>query len=111
MSPGRTLFYWRTERDSNPRTAINRYTLSRRAPSTTRPSVRAREWGDTRAGLSLQVLKKPDHSEAEKDCEKHAPGMFFVLAHARLARRRYAALPTLAPKIGCRRFCRTHERL
>jgi hypothetical protein len=31
---------WRTGRDSNPRTAINRYTLSRRAPSTTRPPVR-----------------------------------------------------------------------
>src|SRR5690349_8433552 len=30
---------WRTGRDSNPRTAINRYTLSRRAPSTTRPPV------------------------------------------------------------------------
>ena len=34
------LIKWRTGRDSNPRTAINRYTLSRRAPSTTRPPVR-----------------------------------------------------------------------
>src|SRR3569833_1247470 len=48
---------WRTERDSNPRTAINRYTLSRRAPSTTRPSVHAsqgagiyRNWGAKQAG-------------------------------------------------------------
>ncbi len=34
------LEIWRTGRDSNPRTAINRYTLSRRAPSTARPPVR-----------------------------------------------------------------------
>jgi phage-related protein len=34
------LFYiWRRERDSNPRYAINVYTLSRRAPSTTRTSL------------------------------------------------------------------------
>src|SRR6185312_6513030 len=31
---------WRTERDSNPRRAFDPYTLSRGAPSTTRPSVR-----------------------------------------------------------------------
>src|SRR5690554_8173419 len=31
---------WRTEGDSNPRYAINVYTLSRRAPSTARPPVR-----------------------------------------------------------------------
>src|SRR5699024_7599648 len=31
--------YWRTERDTNPRYAMNVYTLSRRAPSTTRPPV------------------------------------------------------------------------
>ena len=30
---------WRRERDSNPRYAINVYTLSRRAPSTTRPPL------------------------------------------------------------------------
>src|SRR5699024_702884 len=30
---------WRTEGDSNPRYAMNVYTLSRRAPSTTRPPV------------------------------------------------------------------------
>ena len=33
---------WRRERDSNPRYAINVYTLSRRAPSTTRTSLRKR---------------------------------------------------------------------
>ena len=33
-------FIWRTERDSNPRRAFDPYTLSRGAPSTTRPSVR-----------------------------------------------------------------------
>ncbi len=32
---------WRTEGDSNPRYACDVYTLSRRAPSTTRPPVRA----------------------------------------------------------------------
>jgi hypothetical protein len=31
---------WRRERDSNPRYAINVYTLSRRAPSTARPPLR-----------------------------------------------------------------------
>ena len=31
---------WRRGRDSNPRYAINVYTLSRRAPSTTRPPLR-----------------------------------------------------------------------
>lgn len=33
-------FLWRTEGDSNPRYALNVYTLSRRAPSTARPPVR-----------------------------------------------------------------------
>src|SRR6186713_1114964 len=31
---------WRRERDSNPRRAFDPYTLSRGAPSTTRPSLR-----------------------------------------------------------------------
>ena len=44
---------WRTGWDSNPRTAINRYTLSRRAPSTTRPPVR--DGGDITAGTAPQV--------------------------------------------------------
>ena len=34
---------WRRKRDSNPRYAINVYTLSRRAPSTTQPPLRMRE--------------------------------------------------------------------
>jgi hypothetical protein len=33
--------YWRSRRDSNPRYAFDVYTLSRRAPSTTRPLLRA----------------------------------------------------------------------
>ena len=33
-------FYWRRERDSNPRYAINIHTLSRRAPSAARTSLR-----------------------------------------------------------------------
>ena len=33
---------WRRERDSNPRYAINVYTLSRRAPSATRTPLRNR---------------------------------------------------------------------
>ena len=36
---GAFLFIWRRERDSNPRYAINVYTLSRRAPSATQPSL------------------------------------------------------------------------
>ena len=35
--------YWRRERDSNPRRAFDPYTLSRGAPSTTRPSLRPAE--------------------------------------------------------------------
>jgi hypothetical protein len=35
-----SLWIWRRERDSNPRYAIHVYTLSRRAPSTTRTSLR-----------------------------------------------------------------------
>ena len=34
---------WRRERDSNPRRAYDPYTLSRGAPSTTRPSLRCRK--------------------------------------------------------------------
>ena len=36
---------WRRERDSNPRRAFDPYTLSRGAPSTTRPSLRCLESG------------------------------------------------------------------
>ncbi len=36
---GAFSFIWRRERDSNPRYAINVYTLSRRAPSATQPSL------------------------------------------------------------------------
>ena len=40
-SPDKGLFYmWRRERDSNPRYAVSVYTLSRRAPSTTRTPLR-----------------------------------------------------------------------
>ena len=40
--PGRGLsVYWRRERDSNPRWAFNPYSLSRGAPSATRPSLRS----------------------------------------------------------------------
>ena len=35
--------FWRRERDSNPRRAFDPYTLSRGAPSTTRPSLRGEE--------------------------------------------------------------------
>src|SRR5690606_21670470 len=36
----REISNWRRERDSNPRRAFGPYTLSRGAPSTTRPSLR-----------------------------------------------------------------------
>jgi hypothetical protein len=36
------MIVWRRERDSNPRYAFDVYTLSRRAPSTTRPPLRIR---------------------------------------------------------------------
>ena len=39
-TPIKSLTTWRTEGDSNPRYALNVYTLSRRAPSTARPPVR-----------------------------------------------------------------------
>ena len=41
---------WRRERDSNPRRAFDPYTLSRGAPSTTRPSLRPEA---IKAGLSI----------------------------------------------------------
>src|ERR1700759_5246361 len=41
---------WRRERDSNPRRAFDPYTLSRGAPSTTRPSLRLEA---VKAGLSI----------------------------------------------------------
>ena len=37
---GPFLFVWRRERDSNPRYGVTVYTLSRRAPSTTRTPLR-----------------------------------------------------------------------
>ena len=39
------IFVWRRERDSNPRYAINVYTLSRRAPSATRTPLQESEFG------------------------------------------------------------------
>jgi hypothetical protein len=38
-----------------------------------------------------------------RDCSEHAQGMFLVLATL-------GSLALLAPKIGCRRFCRTRLR-
>ena len=45
LSYGRVFseIHWRRERDSNPRRAFDPYTLSRGAPSTTRPSLRHAE--------------------------------------------------------------------
>jgi hypothetical protein len=42
--------FWRRERDSNPRRAFDPYTLSRGAPSTTRPSLRAAQSYATGSG-------------------------------------------------------------
>lgn len=39
-APFREHLFWRMERDSNSREALDPYTLSRRAPSTARPSIR-----------------------------------------------------------------------
>ena len=41
-APPRAVFSWRSGWDSNPRRAFDPYTLSRRAPSTTRPPLRRR---------------------------------------------------------------------
>ena len=38
------LFRWRSGRDSNPRYGFAVYSLSRRAPSTTRPPLRILPW-------------------------------------------------------------------
>ena len=60
--PARTLgcllAVWRTGRDSNPRTAINRYTLSRRAPSTARPPVRSFGVSPERAGTIAASIRR-----------------------------------------------------
>ncbi len=45
---------WRRERDSNPRRAFDPYTLSRGAPSTTRPSLRLGARPARRAGLGCR---------------------------------------------------------
>ena len=60
-----SVLKWRTERDSNPRTAYHRYTLSRRAPSTARPSVRPPGWGPERAGTIPAVS-----SAARTECTR-----------------------------------------
>jgi hypothetical protein len=55
---------WRTGRDSNPRTAINRYTLSRRAPSTARPPVRSFGVSPERAGTIAASIRRARNLEA-----------------------------------------------
>src|SRR6185312_7726776 len=52
-SPSLAEFEWRRERDSNPRRAFDPYTLSRGAPSTTRPSLRATA-GPSRGAMILK---------------------------------------------------------
>ena len=51
------LIPWRTERDSNPRDAINAYTLSKRAPSATRPPVHPFGEPGASSGLNQQAGK------------------------------------------------------
>ena len=51
---------WRRERDSNPRYAINVHTLSRRAPSTARTSLRKRKGNIVYAELFVQHFVKMD---------------------------------------------------
>jgi hypothetical protein len=41
------FLFWRRERDSNPRWAFGPYSLSRGAPSATRPSLHIVKLGDT----------------------------------------------------------------
>ena len=52
---------WRRERDSNPRRAFDPYTLSRGAPSTTRPSLRCLESGchPGRGGQTFLLPRAP----------------------------------------------------
>src|ERR1700740_204639 len=51
---------WRRERDSNPRRAFDPYTLSRGAPSTTRPSLRGRKTLLPPAGRPARTAARHD---------------------------------------------------
>src|SRR5689334_20902685 len=65
---------WRTGRDSNPRTAINRYTLSRRAPSTTRPPVRKGSGAYTAPANPARTSENPVEPEQRQGRGKQRKG-------------------------------------
>ncbi len=88
---------WRREWDSNPRCAVNAYTLSRRAPSTARPSLRKarRKIGAGRMACNLTA----NHPIAPASPTRPAPAPK-TLRHRRQARRA-AAAPFPQPPARC----------
>src|ERR1700733_11495125 len=66
---------WRRERDSNPRRAFDPYTLSRGAPSTTRPSLRVPKMLPVQsgcAGMARTALRGGHDTQKTKCAPKRA---------------------------------------
>src|SRR5882672_10765116 len=63
---------WRRERDSNPRRAFDPYTLSRGAPSTTRPSLRL--CLKAKGNQQLKLIEDPLCWQGRHDTEGLGPG-------------------------------------
>src|ERR1700757_4855512 len=66
---------WRRERDSNPRRAFDPYTLSRGAPSTTRPSLRGEEdrSASTAWCAGARRARGGNHTQTQVCAAKRAP--------------------------------------
>ena len=104
------LFYWRRERDSNPRWAFNPYSLSRGAPSATRPSLRSLQIltqasivSNFRSGLLGAMPIVPSgppslHDDLVSHLRRSARTLYGLLTHTPLARgARYSGHPALRP--------------
>jgi hypothetical protein len=100
-------FYWRTGRDSNPRTAftVTHFPGVRLQPLGHLSALeKGRYTGPTTAARPVKKSRTKGFFLWVGIAKKHAFSMFFVLASL-------GSLAALVPKIGWRRFCRTLERL
>src|ERR1700749_4778403 len=91
---------WRRGRDSNPRRAFDPYTLSRGAPSTTRPPLHACGGKRTGQGLRRQIDELVGREGLTRDILSLAPTLRFGAPSLKLRR----------PKLHAQ-FCRTLEGL
>jgi hypothetical protein len=73
--PHTLCLFWRRERDSNPRRAFDPYTLSRGAPSTTRPSLRG-ERNLAASGPGAPFAGQQSYSNAHGRGKARAAGAF-----------------------------------